>query len=406
MMKRILTRTVPCLIGLMGLTGCWDRVEVNDVAFVSGTAVDLENKQYRVTTQIPLPSQLGGIGGSGGGGGTSGKKPYYLSSSLGITVRDANTQQQQALSRRLYYAHRRVLLFGEDLAKAGIASTIDLFGRLPQNRITAFVMITKGNAAEYFDTDISLEKMSSEFLREIAEQFSKVPVTMKEIIDTLLKEGQDLAIPYIMITNSAPNVKKNATDNIRANGIAIFRDDRMVATLSKEDSLGLLWMMGTVRETTITVDAPDESGKLTVLLHDNNTKMDVKINNGEPVVMIKVETSGIIAENESAYPMNKTENVKSIEQRVSDKITEQMNKTLGLLQQKYQSDPVGFGDLIHRKHASLWKNLKARWAEEVYPELSVRFQVTTDLEHSGSIVAPLGLKEVKSNSSMTREGTP
>lgn len=50
------------------LGGCWDRREVNDVAFVMGTGLDKEGDQYRVTMQIALPGQLGSSGSTGGGG--------------------------------------------------------------------------------------------------------------------------------------------------------------------------------------------------------------------------------------------------------------------------------------------------------------------------------------------------
>lgn len=49
------------------LGGCWDRREVNDVAFVMGTGLDKEGDQYRVTMQIALPGQLGSSGSTGGG---------------------------------------------------------------------------------------------------------------------------------------------------------------------------------------------------------------------------------------------------------------------------------------------------------------------------------------------------
>ena len=57
-----------CLITMGMLCGCWDRVEINDVAFVTGSSFDKINDKFVSTVQIALPSQLGGTGSEGGGG--------------------------------------------------------------------------------------------------------------------------------------------------------------------------------------------------------------------------------------------------------------------------------------------------------------------------------------------------
>lgn len=54
------------------IAGCWDRKEINDIAFVIGIAVDKEQDNYRSSLQIALPGQSGSTGSSGGGGGQAG----------------------------------------------------------------------------------------------------------------------------------------------------------------------------------------------------------------------------------------------------------------------------------------------------------------------------------------------
>ena len=46
------------------LTGCWDRTETNDIAFVATSSVDLEDDgKYRVRLYVPLPGSMGGASG-------------------------------------------------------------------------------------------------------------------------------------------------------------------------------------------------------------------------------------------------------------------------------------------------------------------------------------------------------
>ncbi|UJF34245.1 hypothetical protein L0M14_03155 [Paenibacillus hexagrammi] len=116
---------LPALIGVLTsacllLTGCWDRIETNDVAFVLSSSVDLEDDgKYRVSYLVPLPGSMGGA--SGGGGGTSGNNSYYIDSETGATMREATSKLQKRMSRKLFLSHRRTIIIGEEMAKRELA---------------------------------------------------------------------------------------------------------------------------------------------------------------------------------------------------------------------------------------------------------------------------------------------
>ena len=115
------------LISMISLTGCWDRIEVNDMAFVAAAEFDKEaENKFRISVLVPLPSALGGVGSSGGGGGTSGSKPYYIDSDVGRNIMEAINKLQHHMSRKIYFAHRRVLIIGEKLARRGFWKIIGL----------------------------------------------------------------------------------------------------------------------------------------------------------------------------------------------------------------------------------------------------------------------------------------
>lgn len=61
------------LLCTLFIAGCWDRKEINDIAFVIGIAVDKEEENYRSSLQIALPGQSGTTGSSGGGGDKRGQ---------------------------------------------------------------------------------------------------------------------------------------------------------------------------------------------------------------------------------------------------------------------------------------------------------------------------------------------
>ncbi|HWO97783.1 MAG TPA: Ger(x)C family spore germination protein, partial [Bacillus sp. (in: firmicutes)] len=129
-----ITITICCI----SLTGCWDRKEINDIAFVTATGFDRKGEnQYQVSVQVPLPGGMGGAGSSGGGGGTGGNKSFYVDSEIGRNIRESNDKLQRRMSRNLYFAHRRVLIVGDELARKGFDDVLNLIALQPQARLSA-----------------------------------------------------------------------------------------------------------------------------------------------------------------------------------------------------------------------------------------------------------------------------
>ncbi|MEH7748363.1 hypothetical protein V7659_25610 [Neobacillus drentensis] len=98
------------LITVFLLTGCWNRIEVNDIAIVTAIGLDLvEDNMIRLTLQVAIPTKLGPTGGSSGGGK---ERSTFVISEKGVTVSEAYRNLQMKLSRRVFFSQSRVLLIG------------------------------------------------------------------------------------------------------------------------------------------------------------------------------------------------------------------------------------------------------------------------------------------------------
>ena len=74
-MKKFLLVFFYCVSTIL-LSGCWDRVEVNDLSIVTAAAFDkTEDNQIELTLQLFAPKSLSSGGGQGGGGGAEIKLP-------------------------------------------------------------------------------------------------------------------------------------------------------------------------------------------------------------------------------------------------------------------------------------------------------------------------------------------
>ncbi|WP_156410965.1 hypothetical protein [Paenibacillus sp. Soil787] len=75
------------------ISGCWDRTEINDIAFISGAAFDLrENGNYMLSLQIAIPAS--GQGGPGSGGSNQNEK-FFVISATGKNANEAFQKLQK-----------------------------------------------------------------------------------------------------------------------------------------------------------------------------------------------------------------------------------------------------------------------------------------------------------------------
>ncbi|OMF23697.1 hypothetical protein BK132_25795, partial [Paenibacillus sp. FSL H8-0259] len=65
--RKVLTTCIPLLVLPMLLSGCWERKELNELAFVLALGLDKAESGYKVSMQVVIPSSITsqGAGGSG-----------------------------------------------------------------------------------------------------------------------------------------------------------------------------------------------------------------------------------------------------------------------------------------------------------------------------------------------------
>jgi spore germination protein KC len=371
------------------LTACWDRREVNDVAFVMGTAFDKEEDLYRVTIQIALPGQLGGA--KGGGGGTSGKKGWYLESKTGETIREANQEEQKSVPRILNFSHRRVLVIGEEMARAGVEPMMDVLARIPQNRLTSLLIVTKGPALKVLNAEAPAEQFPAEALRELAVGSMKIPRTLKIAINAMLSEGIDLALPAVSLTPTSTAEEVDSKETPKMAGLAVFKNNKLAGFLEGDEANGVLWAMGQASTPEVAVEAPKGTGKIIASFVQYDTALEPIINGDDIVFRIKINGIGTVIENESNYQLTEQERIEQLEKKLKEKVSDDVKKGIRKLQE-LESDAAGFGKTIYNKKPDDWERLKKGWYGH-FKDVRVEVLPELDIENIGSTIKPFGRKE-------------
>lgn len=381
------------LLPALVLTGCWDRVEVNDVAFVLATSTDLDQGQIRSTAQIALPSSLGGAGSQGGGGGTSGSKTYLMVSQTAPTPYQANKSMQGNLSRILNFSHRRVTIFGEEFAKSGIGEMVDVFARFPQNRLTTYIVLARGPGYKLLGVDAPIEQSPSEMIRELTKSAMKDPVSVQSMANTLLTEGIDLAIPVMETKGSIPKKVGVGQSLVKLDGLGVFRDSKLVGYLSSEQGQMAMMAMGQAMnpKVSVTIDEKRPEEAVTVVLTQTSAKTRPHLRGSNISFDIIVKARGLILENTTRQDIQSTM-MGDIEMRCNKYITEGIQEAVNEAIRKNRSDIFGFGVALNNKYPAEWKKIHRRW-HDLLPEVEVNVSSDIRLDSSGEVINSFGVRE-------------
>lgn len=365
------------IVPLLLLTGCWDRREINDTAIVLAKAIDLEEDgKYRVSVQVPLPGQMGGAGG--GGGGTGGAATFYVDSQAGATIVEAKTDLQQRLSRRLFYAHRRVIIISEEVARRGINELFDYFARTPDNRLSTFVVVAKGNAADYLHIQTQLERFSGEYIRELLNISTPLKIDLKEMLIMLKEKSGDPLLPYLEIIPVKSGAKEQK--QIQLAGFTQFKDDKMIDVFQNDSAQGLIWLYGfTPYLETITQD----NGKaVSVQMVDGELDVQIDFVHSKPVFRFMIEASGQVYEDQVDRHLDKHGELSELENSLEREIKRGI--TLALEQmQKAGTDNAFLGLNLNRNRPRIWREEYADAWDERWKDISTEVEVKVTMVNSG-----------------------
>ncbi|MED4229078.1 hypothetical protein [Neobacillus cucumis] len=169
------------------LTGCWSRIEINDITIVTATAIDkTSDGNIRVSLQVAIPKQLGPVetGGSVGSNGST-----VTISETGESIMDAIRRLQEKLPRRIFFSHNRILIIGEKAAKDEVYQILDYISRVREARMRSFILLSKGEATSILRLTPVIERYSSEAIREQEKTGVGVKIMIKDFFNMLTTEG-------------------------------------------------------------------------------------------------------------------------------------------------------------------------------------------------------------------------
>jgi spore germination protein KC len=173
--------------------------------------------------------------------------------------------------------------------------------------------------------------------------------------------------------------------------LAVFRDERMVGTLSPEESVGLTWITNPVRSSPVTVDFPDAPQHVSVEILRAKTSTKVTpdtANPGNSRYLISITGEGNIQELASFGGAPHPRPPNEINHAMSEQVAKSIRQTVRTVQKKYRADVFGFGELYREAvPAEVWTRVGPKWSS-YFPNVRIDVEVMLAVRRRGLTLQP------------------
>ncbi|GIO38379.1 MULTISPECIES: Ger(x)C family spore germination protein [Paenibacillus] len=395
MRKSAVSILILCMV--LNLTGCWSNREVNDIAIVTATGLDLTKEgKFRLSLLLAVPLLIGTATSQGTGTTELAASAGWLVAEDGDTVMDAYRNLQQKLPRKIFFSHNRVIIIGKQLAAQGMVQALDFFQRYRQSQMKNFLAISETTALELMQFQPKFEKLASEVLVDEFDQQVLLSVRLVDFLNILQSQGVEPAVPMLEIVSSGKGQPKNKGTNLSVSGTAVFKEDRMIGKLNSSLSRDLLWVLDSLKEGVITIDVEhaQRKGKISAELEKVDVKRKIEVSGGRVKLKLKVKVAANIYENTSSMDLEIPENTQLTIHDLKQDIKARIERTIKYVQSNFNSDIFGFGQTMYRVRPSVWKSqYRERW-EAVFPEVEPIVEVEVRVLRNGLTNKTIKLSEV------------
>lgn len=358
-----------------GTTGCWNLKEPDQVAFSLGGALDLtKDGQLRVSAQIVIPLGVGG--GQEGGGGTK-KKSFSVISATGKSVYDTLPNLQGQLSRRMFFGHRQIILIGQHLAEHGIGNLLDEFVRNPQSELRSRMYVVKdGEAKDLLSVEPIFDPLTSTGLVRLQATLGLKRYYFRNFLSDALGQGLQPMLPAVSLTD---------LNQIVYTGTAVFNkvdDLKLVGFLNLKESSYANWITNRQTGFVITSFVTQGNGNVSLKLQSLRRRIHVKMVDKQIQIDVHLTGEGTIVENDANLDPTKREDLRIIQDELSQTTQKSIKQLIEKVQKQYKTDIFGFGESVHQQYPRQWKTLNKDWYK-TFPELNVSVNVKLQCKDPG-----------------------
>lgn len=382
-------RAAALLLLLPLLTGCWSRMELNDLALVIAVGIDLVDEGvYEFTLGVAGP---GAAGGGKGQQGDSTMPGRIVVSQRGRSFAAVMREIELRLPRRINLTHTLVVVVGERLAEHGLGNTLDFILRLPEFRLQGLILLVRGGPVRaVLETDPLMETLQSKALMEIAQAQIGLEMRLWEFFSARATSYQAPLLPVVELLENTDTGSVPEPYVVRLGGAAVLRGDRVVEYLDAKEVRAIKWLRGRGRDGVLTVPCGDEPGQQDVSFRIVRARQRIRMHmqGSTPAFSVHLQGALRVSEMECFRPIQEPEVHEQLVRRAEAELRDLVTHVIEKLQAA-EAEPLFFGEHMRALHPHMWHTIgEERWGE-TWREVPVRVSVDLRLQTTGLMGNPL-----------------
>jgi len=371
---------------LILLTGCWDNIELDERAFITGIGIDSYNgkeeeknqevkdisklKRYYMTLTYP---NVGMIARKEEG------DPSYVYTTICASPADGRQQINMRSNKNVSLAHAEVVILGEELAKDEVKmrETLDIIHRSVHFNRKIKLLVSKGPARDILSMDSNKNMDMGLYIEETLEKENRSPrLPVKQTFDVTIKDIRENDAVVL------PRIQKGEREIILG-GAAIICGYKLAGWLDEWETMYFNILKDRVEDVVLTFRVEDEH--ITFEQFINETKKKVyEEKDGKLVVSFDVRFEGNINQHYlgTMYIPFDAEYLDKTERKVAEVIERDLLKLFEKIQKEYKSDVFALKEYLRRYEPDIYERVKDNW-DEVYPQIKPIFNVVVHIRRIG-----------------------
>jgi len=414
LIKKIILVLLIVVLLPIGTTGCYDRWEPEDLAYVLAIGFDQGvNDKLRLTLQM---ASFKGQGGGGGGGQQKGGGQSNATESLTVECPSVFTGINMAnitTSRRISLMHTKYIIFSEEMARTGdFKKYIMVLPRYREFRKSTHIIICKGKASDFIAQNKTFLSMrpAKAFSLFLSQQVRDSFIPRGRFFDFYNSLKSKVEEPVAVLGGVNPLKLKQPREGERREsvsggeyiagevprkggvkrdffGAAVFRGPKMVGELDGDETRTLGMVTGDLNRGFFTIKDPENPDCIVALDVRPARKPRIKVNvkGDRPVVDVEMRLEGEILVVQSGVRYELKEQKAVLEAAFEQYIKENSDNLVEKCQNDFRSDIFGFGRsaITHFLTEKEWDNYN--WPEK-FPTAQVNTKVDFIIRRTGMLL--------------------
>lgn len=396
------------------LTGCWDRRELEEQAFVVVIGIDEGEGRNNISVTFQIANPQVGSSDRATAQNEPASDIVTLSSPDFLTARDLINSK---VTRRVTFSHAKILVVGEKLARSEhffelMMATI----RDPQIRRGMNIIVSREKAADFIrNNKPQLETRPHKFYDFMVGRWEDTGLVPISDINRFFQRTEADDGLYLSIYGTAKKhktkkkgyeddylpgeIETEGGDPVQMIGSAVFKEGRMIGRMSGEETRIALNLREKTDADEMMVTFPDPLSKkhrvsLRFIMR-NHSKVKVDVHRPRPLISVYLPLEVEIMSIPSAINyVDDLEKQEILKEGIRKGLEKKHRAFIKRTQEEFGADPFQWGLAVRREFWTRDEYERYHWMQQ-YPKAEVHLEYDVKITRFGKQMRPQSIKQIK-----------